>query len=35
MPVERVSHENPNPALDRVRSGDVKGRLVLDADIHA
>jgi len=35
MPVERVSHENPNTALDRVRSGDVKGRLVLDADLHA
>ena len=24
-----------NTALDRVRSGDVKGRLVLDADQHA
>jgi alcohol dehydrogenase, propanol-preferring len=35
MPVERVSHDNPNTALDRVRSGDVKGRLVLDADLHA
>jgi alcohol dehydrogenase/propanol-preferring alcohol dehydrogenase len=35
MPIERVSHDNPNTALDRVRSGDVKGRLVLDADFHA
>jgi alcohol dehydrogenase, propanol-preferring len=35
MPIERVPHENPNSALDRVRAGDVKGRLVLDAELHA
>ena len=31
MPVERVVHDDPNAALDRVRAGTVKGRLVLDA----
>lgn len=30
-PVERVPHDNPNAALDRVRAGSVTGRLVLDA----
>jgi len=35
VPVERVTHDDPNPALDRVRSGAVKGRLVLDASLHA
>ena len=35
VPVERVTHDDPNPALDRVRSGAVKGRLVLDAGLHA
>jgi alcohol dehydrogenase, propanol-preferring len=29
-PVERVSHSHPNEALDRVRKGDVAGRLVLE-----
>jgi hypothetical protein len=29
MPVERVTHDDPNTPLDRVRSGAVKGRLVL------
>lgn len=35
MPVERVSHDDPNTALDRVRSGALSGRLVLDAELHA
>jgi alcohol dehydrogenase, propanol-preferring len=35
VPVERVTHDDPNPALDRVRSGAVTGRLVLDASLHA
>jgi propanol-preferring alcohol dehydrogenase len=29
-PVERVPHAHPNEALDRVRSGEVAGRLVLE-----
>ena len=29
MPVERVTHDDPNTALDRVRAGTVTGRLVL------
>jgi alcohol dehydrogenase/propanol-preferring alcohol dehydrogenase len=32
MPIERVSHSQPNQALDRVRRGDVAGRLVLEVD---
>ena len=31
-PVERVPHARPNLALDRVRCGDVAGRLVLQTD---
>ena len=31
-PIERVPHARPNLALDRVRCGDVAGRLVLQAD---
>lgn len=34
VPVERVPHADPNGALDRMRSGDVAGRLVLDAGLH-
>lgn len=30
-PVERVAHEHPNTALDRVRRGEVAGRLVLQS----
>lgn len=33
MPIECVSHNEPNEALDRVRRGDVRGRLVLDASL--
>ena len=32
IPVERVPHANPNDALDRVRRGEVTGRLVLEVD---
>jgi alcohol dehydrogenase, propanol-preferring len=31
-PIERVPHSHPNEALDRVRKGDVAGRLVLEVD---
>jgi propanol-preferring alcohol dehydrogenase len=31
-PIERVSHAHPNLALDRVRRGEVAGRLVLQAE---
>jgi propanol-preferring alcohol dehydrogenase len=31
-PIERVPHAHPNEALDRVRKGDVAGRLVLEVD---
>lgn len=33
MAVECVSHAHPNEALDRVRRGEVTGRLVLDASL--
>lgn len=35
MPIERVAHDDPNTALDRVRSNSVSGRLVLDAELGA
>lgn len=31
MPIERVPHDDPNTALDRLRAGNVAGRLVLAA----
>jgi D-arabinose 1-dehydrogenase-like Zn-dependent alcohol dehydrogenase len=30
LPVERISHAQANDAINRVRKGDVKGRLVLE-----
>lgn len=35
IPIERVPHDDPNNALDRVRSGKVKGRLVLEVASNA
>lgn len=32
VPIERVPHADPNTALDRVRAGQIAGRLVLDAE---
>jgi len=35
VPVERVTHDDPNPALDRVRSGAVKAGWCWNAGLHA